>query len=298
MSLVSVVVSTYNGSRFIETQLQSIIDQTFSKIEIIVVDDASTDHTVKLVEAMSETHPTISVHAFKDNVGYIKNFERGIALAKGDYIALSDQDDWWDSTKIEKLQSNIGQHDMIYCDSLFTNETLEPNGISFSKAKHMLNSNNPLHFLIDNCVSGHAMLFKRSLFDASRPFPSHIPHDWWLTYCATLFHGICYYDEALVKYRFHDTNVIASNKTKKTANEKKTERQSRLQTFYDMARQNNHPLTGTIKKFNNSYRSLSLKNNINRVILFSNYKNDVLAILKKSSFKKFIFCLNMFFKLK
>lgn len=298
MSLVSVVIGTYNGSKFIEAQLQSIIHQTYSNIEIIIADDASQDNTVEIVQTIADKHSNINIHAFNENLGYIKNFERGMALAKGDFIALSDQDDWWLDTKIEKLVSNIGNHDIIYCDSAFTDENLKPNGDSFSKGKHMLNSNNPLHFLIENCASGHAMLLKKSLFDKTIPFPKTIPHDWWLTYNATLNNGIYYFDDALVHYRHHDNNVIAENKTKKSSQTKQTERRERLKAFYIAAHQNNHPLANTIYQFHKSYTSFALTNNIKRVVLFSKHKNDILAILKKSSFKKSIFCINMFFKLK
>lgn len=298
MSLVSVVVGTYNGSKYIEAQLESILNQTYEISEIIVIDDNSDDNTVELVKSLSEKHQNIKIHAFDENLGYIKNFERGMALATGDLIALSDQDDWWHATKIEKLVANIGDSDVIYCDSIFTNEHLQPTGDGFSNGKNMLSTNNPLHFLIDNCVSGHAMLLKKSLFEKAIPFPVDVPHDWWLTFYASLNNGVLYFDEALVDYRHHDTNVIAETKTKKTKIEKLKERRSRMNAFYEATLKNNHPLTDTIFNFNKSYASNSLLNKTKRVFIFQKHKNDILAILKKSSFKKFIFCLNMFFKLK
>jgi len=300
MTLVSIIIGTYNGSKYIEKQLQSIVDQTYTNIEIIVVDDASQDNTVALIEAMSKKYPIISVNAFKENLGYIKNFERGMALANGNLIALSDQDDWWHETKMEKLAKKIGDYDIIYCDSAFTNENLEPTGDSFSKRKNMLSSKNPMNFLIENCASGHAMLIKKSLFDKAIPFPKTVPHDWWLAYLATLNNGINYFNEALVKYRHHDNNVIAENTTKKSKIEKRTERRTRLKEFYNAALKNNHPLTNKIYEFHKNYdsHSYSILNSLKRVWLFKQHKNDILAILKKSSLKKNIFYLNMFFKLK
>ena len=146
MKLVSVVVGTYNGSKYIETQLQSIIEQTYSNLEVIIVDDASNDDTVAIVQNIAKKHKHISAYTFNDNLGYIKNFERGIALAKGDLIALSDQDDWWHPSKIKTLVEHINDKDLIYCDSAFVNEELQLTGKRFSTIKNLFSSTNPLNF--------------------------------------------------------------------------------------------------------------------------------------------------------
>lgn len=298
MPLISIVVCTYNGAAHIVEQLQSILEQSYRPIEIIISDDASSDSTVSLVAPFIEHYPNIKLHAFDTNVGYIKNFERGIALAKGDYIALSDQDDWWFPKKIELLYQNITHHDLAYCDSLFVNKNLESLKQQFSSIKNLLSSHNPLHFIIDNCISGHAMLFHKHLFNIATPFPEGIPHDWWLSYCASLSNGVIYVDKALVKYRMHGNNVIANATNKKSSVEKRQERQHRLNTFYNKAQSLNHQSKNILSKFATSYHSFSLINNINRVQLFFKHQDMILKILKKSKFKKNIFCFNMFFKLK
>ena len=298
MKLVSVVVGTYNGSKYIETQLQSIIEQTYSNLEVIIVDDASNDDTVAIVQNIAKKHKHISAYTFNDNLGYIKNFERGIALAKGDLIALSDQDDWWHPSKIKTLVEHINDEDLIYCDSAFVNEELQLTGKRFSTIKNLFSSTNPLNFLIDNCVSGHAMLFKKTLFEKAQPFPKLVPHDWWLTYLAALNNGITYIDEPLVYYRHHEDNVIASNTIKKEKVEKLIERNIRLRQFYNASHSSKHRSERVVLDFRNSYNSSSFISNIKRVLLFFEHKKDVLKILNKSEFKKMIFCLNMFFKIK
>jgi len=228
MQLVSVIVCTYNGSKYIEAQLNSIVKQTYQNQEIIVVDDLSTDNTLELVKTIAKQHQNIKIVANKTNVGYIKNFERGIALAKGELISLSDQDDVWETTKTETLVNNLNNHQLVYCDSLFVNESLASKNESFSSVKNMLSTSNPLELIIDNCVSGHAMLFRKEIFNLAQPFPEDIPHDWWLAYCATLKGSIKYIDQQLVKYRHHDNNVIVANKTKKTKSEKNRLRRHRI----------------------------------------------------------------------
>lgn len=297
MKLVSIILGAYNGSKYIETQLRSVINQTYKNVEIIIADDASNDNTVAIASTIAKEHHNISVHSFQNNVGYIKNFERGMELAKGELIALCDQDDWWHPTKIEKLVNNIENHDIIYCDSEFTNEGLEPNGKSFSRTKNMLNSINPLNFVVENCVSGHASLIQKTLFDKAKPFPELIPHDWWLAFMATLNNGVTYFDEPLVKYRFHDTNVIVSKKKKVNKQEKNIERRHRIHQFY-LAIPNNSNEKKILKKIDDSYEDFSLANNINRVQVFLEHRENLLAILKKSYFKKVVFAYNMFFKIK
>lgn len=298
MTLISVIIGTYNGSKYIETQLNSIIEQTYTNLEIIIVDDASKDNTVGIIKNIAKSHNHITLHTFDTNLGYIKNFERGIALANGDLIALSDQDDWWQPNKIETLAKHINNHDIIFSDSAFVNQDLEVTGERFSTIKNLFSSNNPLHFLIDNSVSGHSMLFKKSLYNKAIPFPEFVPHDWWLTYIAALNNGIVYFDEPFVFYRLHQDNVIASNKTKTPKSQKRLERIRRLKEFSNATQIFNHKSQSVVLNFNKTYQSFSLLNNIKRVFLFNKHKNEVLKILKKSEFKKTVFCFNMFFKLK
>lgn len=305
MELVSVVIGTYNGASYIKEQLDSILAQTYSPLEIIIVDDASKDNTVTIALDYSQKYDHITVHTFEINVGYIKNFERGIALAKGKYIALSDQDDWWMPTKIESLMNKIDHHELVYCDSDFVDADLKRMGNRFSSVKNLINISSPINLLIDNCVSGHASLFKKSLFEKAAPFPENIPHDWWLAYVASLEKSILYIDEPLVKYRHHQHNVIASAKKKKKDKSKKKskrqkfeERRLRIETFYAKCPDRLKQEKKLILKIKQSYHSFSLLNNLNRVFLFYSNRKELLKILKRSNSSKIIYILNMFFRVK
>lgn len=298
MKLVSVIVCTYNGSKYIEAQLNSIVQQTYQNQEIIVVDDKSTDNTLQLVEQIAKQHQNIKIVANTTNVGYIKNFDRGIALAKGNLISLSDQDDVWEPTKTETLVNSLGDNQLVYCDSNFVDENLQSKNESFSSVKNMLSTSNPLEFAIDNCVSGHAMLFKKEVFEFASPFPALIPHDWWLAYCATLQGSINYIDKKLVDYRHHDNNVIVANKTKKNKAEKNKLRRQRIFQFYEKCPDSLLKEKAVLKKLNHSYKSFSIINNLKRVAVFQQNKNSFLKILKKSTFKKNMLIFNMLFKIK
>ncbi len=299
MELVSIVVCTYNGEKFLEEQLQSIVGQTYLKKEVVIVDDGSTDTTVAIAKRYEALYDYIVVHDFKENVGYIKNFERGIALSRGDYIALSDQDDWWVPTKIERLMDTISESDLVYCDSIFVDENLRKIGVRFSQKKNMIASSNPLHFLLENCVSGHACLFKRKLYEASIPFPVYTPHDWWLAYNATLGKGISYLNEALVYYRHHDSNVIVSkNRVKKTKAQKKYEKQCRMENFYLKCPDTFMKEKQIISTMNSAYNNTGLLSNFKRLITVFKNRKEMLKISVKGDFQKIILMVNLFFTLK
>ena len=102
--LVSIALCIYNGERFLKEQLETLVNQTYKNIEIVAVDDCSTDSSVLILETYKAKYPFINIHRNARNLGYVKNFEKAISLCKGDFIALSDQDDIWDPDKI-KLQA-------------------------------------------------------------------------------------------------------------------------------------------------------------------------------------------------
>ena len=99
--MISVCLATYNGARFVEKQLQSILVQLAPEDELIVCDDGSSDDTCNVIRRLADAR--IALHAYSQNVGHVRNFERAISAAKGDFIFLSDQDDVWVPGKIRAM---------------------------------------------------------------------------------------------------------------------------------------------------------------------------------------------------
>jgi glycosyltransferase involved in cell wall biosynthesis len=109
--MISVAMCTYNGSKHIKEQLESIIYQTRKPDEIIICDDCSSDNTVEIAQnllSVSTIKSTIIRNEI--NLGFRKNFEKAIGLCHGDIVFLSDQDDVWLPEKIEKV-ANIFDND-------------------------------------------------------------------------------------------------------------------------------------------------------------------------------------------
>ena len=99
--LVSVALCTYNGAAYLPEQLETIINQSYVNLEIVISDDGSTDNTTRIIKEFQQKDHRIKFFQNETNLGYNKNFEKVFSLCLGDYIAIADQDDIWEVNKIE-----------------------------------------------------------------------------------------------------------------------------------------------------------------------------------------------------
>ncbi len=317
--LVSIVLTTYNGQTFLGQQLDSLFQQTYPEIEIIAVDDGSRDHTVSILQEYAARHPNMKVFVNETNLGFIKNFEKGCRLSSGNWIALCDQDDYWSPEKIEKMVGQIGDHPMIYHDSRLCGEDLQDLGRNISDIVNFSSFDNCLQLSVFCRMYGHALLITRSLFNKAYPFLTIIPHDWWLSYMATLHGGIKFLPEPLVLYRQHVANVygVVGGKRKReegetrkgNAKSKREERRekkrkevdairSRIRIFYEACPEDYEKEKRVLAALDRSYRDFSLVNDIRRVVIFLRHYKLLLTVKKYSLFRKYLFCLKMFVKIK
>ena len=102
MPLVSVVMPAYNVSRFLRQAIESVLSQTYRQIELIVVDDCSTDDSLQIMREYEQKDARVHVLAGETNQGVARARNRGIQAATGKYIALLDSDDVWVESKIER----------------------------------------------------------------------------------------------------------------------------------------------------------------------------------------------------
>ena len=112
--LVSIIVPIFNAEKYFETCIKSIIDQSYKNIEILLVDDGSTDNSPSLCDDWSKKDKRIKVFHRKNNgVSSTRNY--GLSNAKGDYVAFIDSDDWVNKTYIESLVAGISRHESDIC---------------------------------------------------------------------------------------------------------------------------------------------------------------------------------------
>ncbi|HSN60253.1 MAG TPA: glycosyltransferase family 2 protein [Ferruginibacter sp.] len=206
LPLVSVAMTTYNGEQFLHQQLQSILDQSYRNLEVIISDDGSTDSTIDIIKNFQTSHSNIFFFKNEKGKGIKKNFENALMHCKGTYIALCDQDDYWMPDKIAALVKGIDGYALIYHNSLFVNDNGESLNKTIADKMNCYTGNNPEVFLMHNCISGHATLFHRKLLSIALPFPEARYHDWWLSFIAACNDGVVYLPMVLVHYRQHQTS--------------------------------------------------------------------------------------------
>ncbi|MDZ4808558.1 MAG: glycosyltransferase family 2 protein [Bacteroidota bacterium] len=224
------MLSTYNGGEFLAEQLDSILTQTYTNLEIIITDDASTDNTVEIIKQYQQKDSRIKFFENSQNKGPNKNFEKGIQHASGEYISISDQDDIWDSRKIETMMK-LWPPGSLFIFSI----PGQFHGRDFESRKpiprYFFSAINNVHKLVFNTpVSGHACMFKKELVACCLPFPEDIYYDWWISIHAASMGTLGCIPETLSWQRIHGNNF--SLKVYSTGNKKEKQAALRKQWIY------------------------------------------------------------------
>lgn len=115
---MSIIIPCYNEECYIEKCLESVVNQTLSDIEIIVIDDGSTDDTVLICDEYEYKYPNKVKVIHQENAGQGKARNVGLSIAKGEYIGFVDADDWVDYRMFEKLYNHAKKYDadITFCD--------------------------------------------------------------------------------------------------------------------------------------------------------------------------------------
>jgi glycosyltransferase involved in cell wall biosynthesis len=206
LPLISIGLCTYNGELYLRQQLESLVRQTYSPLEIRIRDDQSEDGTVEIIKEFQAQYPNILLVQNHIRLGLQKNFEAVFSDCQGEFIAPCDQDDIWFPNKLEKMHRTIGKHQIAYHDSLLIDEHGRSLDFKMSDKFRLKNWTQQSSFLFFNCISGHSMLIHKKVFDYALPFPAQGFYDHWLAFVALEHGSIIYCPEVLVEYRQHSTN--------------------------------------------------------------------------------------------
>lgn len=230
--LVSIVVCTYNGEAFLRQQLDSLVNQTYINIEILVVDDRSSDSSASIAREYAEKDERVRVIINPTNLGYNKNFEQSFYLSKGEFIAVSDQDDIWASDKISKMLPLFSNEKILlaHCQSVrFTDQI--PQNKTYNK-RQLFTGNDVRKLMFFNTIAGHNIMFRKNLLQHDA-FPTDVFYDWWLALLAATYGEVVATNEVLTFHRFHNSNLTLGKNDERKQNRNKAD--ERLRTLISIS---------------------------------------------------------------
>ena len=224
-NLISIVLTAYNGEKYIAEQIDSIINQTYDNWELIICDDKSKDNTLKIANTYAKKDKRIKIITNEINLGVSKNFETGLKQCKGDFIMVGNVDDYWLTTKIFEETEYLYKHpdiDLVYHDAIIVNSDLKIIKDSFRKKlkgnfltiRKINIKDDSLNVLLkENHITGPTIMFSKKLVPYLLPMPSETLEDIWIVLVSAANFKIGYIDKTLIKYRQHQSNLVGS-KTK------------------------------------------------------------------------------------
>ena len=217
---VEILLPACNGEKYLSTQIDSLLRQSYENWRLIIRDDISSDNTPRLINEYKAKYPD-KIHVL-DNLsvkkGVIRSFECLLQASSARYVAFCDQDDAWFPDKlqlqVQKIQELEARHGhsmpiLVHTDLTVVGDQLRTISQSFWEYQHLRPADMcRLHrLLVQNCVTGCTVLINRPLIEMALPFPDGlIMHDWWLALIAVSEGIVCDMKTPTVKYRQHDTN--------------------------------------------------------------------------------------------
>jgi glycosyltransferase involved in cell wall biosynthesis len=216
---VSVVLSTFDGGRFLRAQLSSLLAQELRPAELVVCDDGSSDDTWDILAAFAAMAPfQVRLHRNAMRMGSRRSFEKGIRLARSEVIALCDQDDVWRADKLAvTVQAlELSGAPLAFCDAALVGRCEEPLGfglweaIGFSERMFpaLADGSAALRLLRQNVVTGCASAFWTRYRALLVPFSPRWIHDYWIAVVLAIVGNLRPIPAPLLSYRQHGANQI------------------------------------------------------------------------------------------
>ena len=211
---VSIITPSWNSERYIRETIESVQNQTYSNWEMIIVDDCSSDNTVKIVDEISKNDPRVRLLRQSENGGAAKARNRSLDESSGRFVAYLDADDIWKPTKLEKQVRFMKDHNCGF--SCASYEVIDDEGNALNKEVHMLLSVDYVGFLTNNLLQTVGIMVDTSIVDKKYlVMPDIRRRQDAATWLQVLKAGYkCYgIDEVLAEYRRAE-NSLSSNKVK------------------------------------------------------------------------------------
>lgn len=221
--MISILLATYNGEKYLREQLDSLLAQTVTGFRIVARDDGSTDGTMAILEEYQNANPSIiSVCRNARGTGGAKhNFWGMMSSCRDDYIMLCDQDDVWLPCKVALTLEKMREMEARFGDKIplavHTDLTVVDEGLyviadSFRRHSDMDHSRQAFRFqLVQAIMTGCTVMYNRPLAEYfTRPPDFMVMHDWWIMLTASALGKVGYLEEPTILYRQHTGNVVGA----------------------------------------------------------------------------------------
>lgn len=276
MYRVQVLMSTYNGERYLKEQIDSIIKQKDVEVSLLIRDDGSKDNTAKILEEYGK-FSNISV-IYGANLGATRNFFELIRLSGDyDYYSFADQDDVWDEDKLICAVNMLNDYSKIPCvyssNTRLVDEKLKPLKSVLYEPKISLGS-----VIVKNISAGCTMVMNNVLMKQLKAYiPSNVPyHDWWVNVVTLSLGGKIVFDEKPhISYRQHGNNVVGAQE------DKLKKWQGRLNKYLNSSYRRDDFVKEVIK----GYGRVISEDNLHILELMANYRSKPMELLKPKYFR-------------
>lgn len=212
--LVSVVMPCFNAAPYVAQAVGSVLGQSHGNVELIVIDDGSTDASPAVLSGLAAAHPDRVRLLHTDRVGPYPARNIGLGQVRGEFVAFLDADDWWLPATLEKLHTALAIHtaDLSYCGWQNVGEGIE----SAPHVPPAYEADDPVAHFVRTCPWPiHAALVRRSVVDRLRGFSERrfasMDYDFWLRALA-LTRRIVRVPEVLAFYRWHGAGQVSAVK--------------------------------------------------------------------------------------
>jgi len=223
MEQIDILMATYNGEKYLKEQIESILNQTYKNIRLIISDDCSTDNTRKIIKQYKEKDNRIISYFQTKNLGYVKNFDFLLTKVENDIYMLSDQDDIWLSDKVEKSYNFLKENDadLVFTDLIVVDENAKIINTSFNNMMKLTKKiqktvgTYELAYLY-NTITGCTIMSKKDKLKYVLNIPTnskHIYHDHWIGLAISINGKVKYLPEGTIKYRQHGDNQVGATHT-------------------------------------------------------------------------------------
>ena len=224
MDMVSIVMTTYNGEKYLAEQIDSILSSTHENFKLYIIDDGSQDSTMAILAGYEKQYPDkIHISQNKTNMGVTLNFLNAISRMTASYIMLCDQDDVWRKDKIARTLKRMKQMEVqfgkelpvaVFTDAYVVDNKLNIIHESFFRSGRLNPGLTDLpHLLMENKLIGCTVMINQAVRRVlqSKPLPVKARfHDGWLGLIAASMGKISFIKEQTLLYRQHEANVVGN----------------------------------------------------------------------------------------